>query len=153
MTDVKTFKYRTNLARKMAVTGGCSITEALARSDSALEQHRAPAMKALADRVNLLGALSAARAPDTERDVYEQSAALLDLAGFFDTGPFCSACFSLCELSVMLTETNRWNWSSIDVHVQALRLILASDCKETEQTALILDGLANILLRFSTPNH
>lgn len=153
MTDVKTFKYRTNLARKMSAPGGRSIAEALAGADSGLEHHRAAAMKTLADQVSALEASCAAQIPGSEPGIYEQAAALLDMAGFFETGPLYKAAFSLCELSDRLTETNAWSWPSISVHIQALRLILADECRETEQAGLILEGLSTILRRFSTPSH
>lgn len=153
MTDVKTFKYRTNLARKMSASGGRSIAEAIDKGESGLEHHRAAAMKGLADRVSALEASCAAQVPGSEPGVYQQTAALLDMAGFFETGPLYKAAFSLCELSDRLIEINAWNWPSIAVHVRALRLILADECRETEQASLILEGLSTILRRFSTQSH
>ncbi|KQY85029.1 hypothetical protein [Brevundimonas sp. Root1423] len=148
MTEARTFKYRTNLARKMSAPGGRSVADAVARADTGLEQHRAAAMAALVDRVAALEAACAAQGPGSERGVYDQAAALLDMAGFFDTGPLYAAAFSLCELSDRMIETGAWTWPSVAVHVRALRLILADDCRETEQAALILEGLSTILRRF-----
>ena len=153
MTEAKTFKYKTNLARKMSAPGGRTVADAVARADRGLEHHRAAAMADLADRVSVLEAVCAAQAPGSEPGVYEQAAALLDMAGFFDTGPFYRATFSLCDLSDQLTGTDAWNWPSIRVHVQALRLILTDDCRDTEQSALLLDGLSVILRRFATQPH
>lgn len=148
MTDARTFKYRSNLARKMSAPGGRLIADAVARADSGLEQHRTAAMAALVDRVATLEAACAAQKPGSEQGVYDQAAALLDMAGFFDTGPLYKAAFSLCELADRRLDAGAWNWPSIAVHVQALRLILADDCRETEQAAVILDGLSTILRRF-----
>ena len=148
MTDARTFKYRTNLARKMSAPGGRSIADAVARADAGLEQHRTAAMAALVDGVAALEASCAAQSPGSERGVYDRAAALLDMAGFFDTGPLYRAAFSLCELADRLIETGAWSWPSIAVHVRALRLILADDCRETEQADLILEGLSTILRRF-----
>jgi hypothetical protein len=148
VTDARTFKYRTNLARKMSAPGGRSIADAVARADAGLEQHRTAAMAALVDCVAALEASCEAQSPGSERGVYDRAAALLDMAGFFDTGPLYRAAFSLCELADRLIATGAWNWPSIAVHVRALRLILADDCRETEQAVLILEGLSTILRRF-----
>lgn len=153
MTKATTFKYRTNLARKMSAPGGCLVDDALAKAESGLEHHREAAMKTLAERLSGLEASCAARVPGSEPGVYDQSAALLDMAGFFHTGPLYKAAFSLCDLSDRMIEGNSWNWPSIAVHVQALRLILADDCRETEQASQILDGLATILRRFAAQTH
>jgi hypothetical protein len=148
VTNARTFKYRTNLARKMSAPGGRSVADAVAGADAGLEQHRTAAMAALVDCVAALEAACAAQSLGGERGVYDQAAALLDMAGFFDTGPLYKAAFSLCELSDRMIEAGAWNWPSVAVHVRALRLILADDCRETEQAALILDGLSTILRRF-----
>jgi hypothetical protein len=148
VTEARTFKYRTNLARKMSAPGGVSIADAVSRADAGLEQHRTAAMAALVDCVAALEASCAAQSPGSERGVYDRAAALLDMAGFFDTGPLYKAAFSLCELADRLIETGAWNWPSITVHVRALRLILADDCRDTEQAGLILEGLSAILRRF-----
>lgn len=141
MSDVKIFKYKSNLARKMAVPGGRSVEAALAAADGALETHRDAAMGLLDRNLSDLEALCAERA---EGRVYEIAGALLDLAGFFDLGAFHRAVFSLCEISDHMGTTGRWDWPSIDVHVRALRAILADDCRDTTGAAAVLEGLAAI---------
>jgi len=147
VTDAKTFKYRSNLARKMSAPGGRSVADAVARADSGLDQHRAAAMAGLVDGVAALETSCVAQSPGSEKGVYDQAAALLDMAGFFDTGPLYKAAFSLCELADRMIEARTWSWPSIAVHVRALRLILADDCRQTEQAAQILEGLSTILRR------
>jgi hypothetical protein len=137
----------------MSAPGGRSIAEAITRADSGLEHHRAEAMKALTQRVAALEALSAGRAAGSEAEVYEQAAALIDMAGFFETGPLYKACFSLCELSDRLIGAGAWSWPSVAVHVQALRLILTNDCQETEEIDMVLEGLSTIVGRFSIQPH
>jgi hypothetical protein len=149
VTEPTTFKYRTNLARKMSSPGGQSIDDALVRAERGLERHRETAMATLAGRVAALEACCAAQAEDVGRGVYDQAAAVLDTAGFFETGPFYKAAFSLCELTDHMIEAGTWDWSPVKVHVQALRLILNDDCRDTAQGAVLLDGLSAIRERFT----
>lgn len=147
MTTARTFKYRTNLSRKMSAPGGLRPGEAVAKAEAGLETHREAAMTSLRQRLVALEALCVALAPGSEARVYDDAAALLDLAGFFDTGPLYTAAFSLCELSDGMIEAGDWEWPPITVHVQALRLILTDDCRPTEAAELILNGLSSILER------
>lgn len=142
--ETGTFKYRTNLARKMSAPGGLTIREAISRAEAGLELHREDAMTGLAEALSGLEASCAGRAVDC---IYDEAAALLDTAGFFNTGPLYMALFSLCEISSRMTETGAWDWPSIEVHVRAVRLILAEGCRETEGTRVIIDGLAAVARR------
>lgn len=142
MSDVKIFKYKTNLARKMSAPGGCTVDEALSAAEGAIEGHREAAMEAL-DR--MLVELEAACAARTAERIYDLAASLLDMAGFFDTGPFHQAVFSLCEVSDRMAEA--WDWPTVEVHVRALRLILREDCRESANSIVLLEGLAAIRRR------
>ncbi|NJC39811.1 hypothetical protein GGQ87_000069 [Brevundimonas alba] len=141
MTEAKVFKYRTNLARKMSAPGGRSVEEALGAADSALAHHRDAAMEALGVILSRLEEACAAR---RQAEIYDGAAALLDLAGFFDTGPLHPAAFSLCEIS---DRGSVWDWPSVEVHVRAIRRILGGGCRETDETALLLDGLVSVRAR------
>jgi len=139
MTEAKTFRYKTNLARKMSAPGGRSVDEALGAADRALSSHREAAMQGLAV---ILTRLEAACAAQRRPDIYEQAAALLDLSGFFETGPLHPAIFSLCEISDQGAAV--WDWPSVDVHVRAIRRILNSECRDTDESRLLLEGLVAV---------
>jgi hypothetical protein len=147
MSDVKIFKYKTNLQRKMSAPGGRTVEQALAAAEGAVESHRGAAMEAL-DRT--LGELETACAGRAEARIYDLAAALLDMAGFFDTGPFHQAVLSLCEVSDGMSAAAAWDWPSIEVHVRALRLILREDCRESANSIVLLEGLAAIRRRALT---
>ena len=138
MTEARTFRYKTNLARKMSAPGGRSADEALAAADSALSSHRAAAMQGLAVIMTRLEAACAAR---RQPEVYEHAAALLDLSGFFETGPLHPAIFSLCEIS---DQGAVRDWPSLDVHVRAIRRILNSECRDTDESRVLLEGLVAV---------
>lgn len=150
MTEARTYKYKTNLARRMSAPGGRTVGEALRAAEGGLEMHREAAMRTLDANLTALEAACAARRPGTERQIYEQAAALLDMAGFFDTGPLHPVVFSLCEISDRMIENGQWDWPSVEVHVRALRLILMDDCRESENSRAILDGLAAVSRRSET---
>ncbi len=145
MTPTKTFRYKSSLASKMAVPGGKSIDDALRAAETALETHRDAAMQSLKAILTDLDAISARRA---RSEVYERASALLDMAGFFDTGPLHPAVFSLCEISVGMGE-GAGDWPSVEVHLRAIRMILAGDCRASEDTRLLLEGLTAVRQRLA----
>lgn len=144
MTAATTTKIRSNLARKMSVPGGRTVAEALAQADKGLESHREAGMVTIGKRLIALEAAVAARSPGSEPDIYRVAAELLDMAGFFDTGPLYKASFSLCDIADRMQTANVWDWPSIAVHVQAMRLILTDGCKDSATSTTILQGLAAV---------
>lgn len=144
MTEVRTLRVKSSLSRKMAKPGGRTTGEAVALADAALESHRHEGMQTLADHLTELERVSLARQPHDGPRVYELASAFLDLAGFFETGPLYSAAYSLCDLSDRFITQSRWDWPSVDVHLRAMRLMLASGCVENTSSILILEGLATV---------
>jgi hypothetical protein len=91
--------------------------------------------------------LCVAAAPEGRDRVYVLAAALVDLAGFFDTGPLYNAGYSLCEVSDRMINGGIWHWPSVQVHLQAMRLILASGCRTGRTSQTLLEGLRKISQR------
>lgn len=139
---MKGFKTRSSLACKMAVPGGRTVAEALAAADLGLAGHRDEGMAQIGLILGRLEAACDGRDEAAQASVYDLAAALLDLAGFFETGPLFRAAFSLCDLSDRMITNADWAWPSITVHVHAMRLILTDDCKESASSILLLQGLA-----------
>lgn len=147
MTEARIVKYRTNLQRKMSAPGGSTLAEAVRKAEAGVEARRGAAMQAINDAVTALEAACVERRPDGGPAVYELAAGVVDMAGFYDTGPFHTAAFSLCEIAARMNETGRWDWPSTQVHVRALRLILQDDFQENEGTRAVLDGLEALCRR------
>lgn len=124
----------------MAVPGGKPISVALQAAEAGLETHRDSAMQTLDAMLTELEDRCAARDRD---QIYVQAAALLDMAGFFETGPLHPAAFSLCEISDP-AGGRRWDWPSVEVHLRALRFILSDGCRPTESSRVLLEGLASV---------
>lgn len=148
MTDARTFKYRTNLARKMSAPGGRTVADAVIKAEAGVERHRAGAMASVHETLAALEAVVAARG-EGGQGIYDLAASMLDMAGYFDTGPLHGAMFSLCELSSRMIEADRWEWPPVEVHVRALRVILDDDCRDSEGSRAVLEGLA-MLVRKAT---
>ncbi|MBX9460988.1 MAG: chemotaxis protein CheE [Brevundimonas sp.] len=131
----------------MARPGGRTMAEAVQAANAGLESHREQGMESLAATLVHLEAACAARRKGSEAEVYELASALTDMAGFFDTGPLYVAAISLCETSDRMLAGECWQWPSVDVHVRALRLILAAGCRDNEASRVLLEGLASVVAR------
>jgi len=149
LSTATTRKIQTPLARKMAVLGGRTVAEALAQAERGVESHRAAGMSTLTATLVRLEQATTARAPGAESTIYPLASELLDMAGFFDTGPLYKAAFSLCDIADKMHANDVWDWPSIDVHVRAMRLILTEDCKDSTTAKTVLQGLAAVAQRFA----
>lgn len=145
MTVVRNLSSKSGLASKMSRPGGRTMAEAVRAAEAGLEGHRDEGMRSLGLTLARLEAACAARDEGSEAQVYELASALADMAGFFDTGPLYSAAFSLCETSDRMIAGGCWRWPSAEVHVRAMRLILAAGCEHNEASRTLLEGLASVL--------
>ena len=149
MTEVRTTKIKSSLARQLERPGGRTIADAERLAATGLESHRADIMEDLGRLIGQLETLCAARS-DAGRDrVYVLAAALVDMAGFFDTGPLYAAGYSLCELSDRMQPPTAFSWPAVEVHVKALRLIHAGGCKAGADSEVLLQGLRSVLGAFA----
>lgn len=148
MSVVKLSRSRSTLSRKMAVPGGRTIEEALALAEAGLNSHRQAGMSKISGLMSELEAASAQQAVQRQADIYPLAAQILDLAGFFETGPFYQATFSLCDIADRMQAEGIWDWPFITVHVGAMRLILSDDCQTNQTSEAVLSGLEAVRLRF-----
>lgn len=141
------FRVRPTLADQIRLPGGRKVAAAVASAEAALDEHRDAAVAAMARMVEELEVLC--RAPsDADFDrVYPLASSLAGTAGFFDTGPFYHAAYSLCELAEKLAAAGRRDWASVEVHARALRLMLADGFRDSEETRLMLEGLSALVRR------
>lgn len=149
MTEVRTTRIKSSLAKQLSRPGGRTIADAERLAATGLESHRADIIEDLGRLISQLETLCAARA-DTGRDrVYVLAAALVDMAGFFDTGPLYAAGYSLCELSDRMRPPAAFSWPAVEVHVKALRLIHAGGCKAGAESEVLVQGLKSVLSAFT----
>lgn len=144
MSEARTFKIKSTLARQLQDPGGTQVRELERQATARLETHRDDAMAAVVATLDALDALCAEAAIDAGPRVYALASSIVDVAGYFDTGPLFHAAYSLCEVSDRMLQAETWHWPSIRVHAQALRLILANDCRAGRTSETLLAGLRSI---------
>jgi hypothetical protein len=149
MNQVRTTKVVSPLAKQLARPGGRTLADAQRLADAGLQRHKAGVMDDIEGLIGQLEALCAAATPEGRARVYGLASDLVDLAGFFDTGPLYTAGYSLCDLSERMQTTGVWNWPAIEVHVKALRLIHTGGCKVGAESDLLLQGLKSVLAAFT----
>jgi hypothetical protein len=151
MTEARTFKVKTNLSKQVSCPGGRTISSAVARATAALDGHRDKAMQTVEETVCSLEEICGSQPVGSERRVYDLATVLLDLSGFFDTGPLYPAAYSLCEISDRMLDAEAWDWPSVEVHVRALRFVLADGCRSGGMAETILAGLRSVTERMRRP--
>lgn len=146
MTQARTIKVRTALSRQMSRPGGRSLADAERLADAALQTHQADTFSELGRLVAELEAACASRTDGDRTRAYALAASLVDLAGFFDTGAFYDAAYSLCDLADRTRERGLWSWDAVQVHVQTLRLLhLAGPGDPSPDAAALLAGLRRVV--------
>lgn len=146
MTEARTIKVHTALSRQLSRPGGRTLAEAERLADAALQTHRTDAFAELGRLIAELETVCTARAEADRNRAYALAASLVDLAGFFDTGPFYAAAYSLCDLTDRTRETGLWSWEAVQVHVQTLRLLHLAGLDNTAPDAAgLVAGLRRVV--------
>jgi len=138
-------KVVSSLSKKMAEPGGLTVADIERRSKERLWSHKADAMRSVEAAVAELEQRVGVGADRPDEAFYLTASKMLDVAGFFDTGPLYDAGYSLCELLDVMQTSGQWNGDSVRVHVRALRMILNAGCETTPQSASLLSGLKALL--------
>ncbi|MBN9481187.1 MAG: hypothetical protein J0I52_13175 [Bordetella sp.] len=147
MTEPVITKIRTSLSRQMAQPGGRPMSEAERRADERLGRHKVEVMAEIEAAVAGLESLCAERPAAPAAEIYRLASRVLDLAGFFDTGPLFEAGYSLADVADRMAATGAWDWPPVQVHVQALRLILKAGCERNAATDHLLAGLKAVAVK------
>ncbi len=141
MIQVRQFKFRSNLARKLQVPGGRTAGDADRLACEGLERHREAVMQTIDATLAELQGLCVRMPADGGEHVYRLASTVIDLVACFDTGPLHEAAYSLCELSDRMLSAGDWQWPPVLVHAQAMRLILTDGCRRNRASETLLDGL------------
>lgn len=147
MSEARVSQITTSLARQVFEPGGRTIRNALQKANEELEVHREPVMATIAATLDQLDAVAAAGEPNAGPRVYELASAIISLGGYFDLGPMNEASYSLCDISDRMIGAEVWHWPSINVHLQAMRLILNGGCREGRESDALLEGLHSVSQR------
>ena len=144
MTTMKIIWGSSSLSRKMAAPGGRTVQEALDLAQKGLETHREAGVAKMASLLAQLEDATAKKNIDSQGAIYPLAADLLDLAGFFETGPFYKATFSLCDIADRMQVEGVWDWRSVAVHVGVMRLIMSEGCRSTAISEAVLQGIGAV---------
>lgn len=138
-------KVVSSLSKKMAEPGGLTVAAIERRSHERLLSHKHDAMQSVERAVSDLEQRTAGALAEPDPELYRITSQMLDLAGFFDTGPLYDAGYSLCDLLDVMQSKGRWNPDAVRVHVRALRMILGDNYQMTPHSASLLEGLRAVL--------
>lgn len=148
MSEAEFVKVKYRLTDQVARPGGMTAGLASERAQRELAAHAGDAMKSLGNMIGRLEAMG--REQNVSLDtVYEEGSTILDIAGLFDKRVLCDACYSLCELVDRQRTHNRADWTTIVVHVNALRLLWTKDGQDPDSLKSVVDGLWSITDRLA----
>ena len=148
MSEAEFVKVKYRLTEQVARPGGMTAGMASDRAQRELAAHAGDAMKSIGAMLGRLEAM--AREQNVSLDtVYDEGSTILDVAGLFDKRVLCDACYSLCELVDRQRTHSRLDWTSITVHVSALRLLWTKDGQDPATLKSVVDGLWSITDRLN----
>lgn len=146
--SARVFKVKNRLASVVALPGGRTVAEALRSADTRIESIRERCVSSLDGQIARLGALAEQGPADpkaTLDGLYRISNEIFSVAGAFGLKPLCDAAYGLCDLiDIFRTETEP-NWTAVDVHVGAMRLLSTAKGQEAE---MIVEGLTKVRARY-----
>lgn len=147
MTDeARILKVQNTLAEVVRLPGGKTVAQALQGAADKIATVRAPTLAALRARIDGLGAVSQAGrsgSPDALAELYKAGNDILGLSGAVDAPGIAEAAYSLCELADAFGESGAANWAAIDVHLDALRILIVDDLEPSARSH-ILTGLSQV---------
>lgn len=144
MSEARTYKVKSPLARKLCEPGGRTVQDATRLAVQELGAHREAVMVTIGATLDELDAVAASRSNEAGPRVYQLASMIIDLGGYFDIGPLHEATYSLCDVADRMTEAGVWHWPSVLVHLQAMRLILSGGCQFGRTSDTLLAGLRSV---------
>ena len=142
VSEAEFVKVKYRLTEQVARAGGMTAGLASDRAQRELAAHAGDAMKSLGGMIGRLEIMCKERVAPLDA-VYEEGSTILDIAGLFNKRVLCDACYSLCELVDRQRTHNRQDWTSIAVHVNALRLLWTKDGQDPATLKSVVDGLVD----------
>lgn len=152
MSDVRSFRVVSKMARLATSSGGITAHESLLRAEKALESLRAPCLLAIDEHMAEIelrfGSDAAGRSAEPMNDLYRLSSRIIDVSmGLPDSG-IDDGARAVCEMVARSRARGALDWASVDVHLAALKL-LRSRGQALPATArlAVLAGLGNVLTK------
>jgi hypothetical protein len=149
VSAVRKFKVRSRLSALAFKSGGITVNQALKQADAAIEPLRESSIAlidaALADIDERFGPAAANRSEASFDDLYLLCSNLIDFSLFLPDSGLDEAARAACDLIDLSSRFGAWDWTAVDVHVGALKVLrTAGSAMSEEQRRSILDGLAKV---------
>lgn len=139
------------LALKVRRGKGMAIPEAVRKAQANVEAMRGDLSVELARKIDQMEALlAAAPGPAQVKPVYDIAEGLIAVAGACGLGGAAKAAHSLCELLDRMGGAGRFDRDPVMVHLQALRLLSATEALPEAAAAQVLDGLDRVCSRYGS---
>ncbi|QUD88007.1 chemotaxis protein CheE [Phenylobacterium montanum] len=126
MSEPRFFKVPNRLRKKIAEAGGARVMEHLAAADQNLEDLREPSLAMIdgiiAEMIQTYGKANR-RGDEDFADLYSLAARIIDVSAPVAELEIDRAAFHMCELVDRCMGLDRWDWPSVDVHLDALVLL------------------------------
>ncbi|HEY2662647.1 MAG TPA: chemotaxis protein CheE [Caulobacteraceae bacterium] len=150
------FRVPNKLRNKILKAGGMRAIEALTKGKQALDDLREPSLAQIdgliAEIVRVYGRANRMGDEDLQ-ELYMLASRIIDCAAPVPELEIDRAAFHLCELTDRCLGLQRWDWPSIDVHIDALQLLRMDQGKlPAEARAQIFLGLKKIHNRLPKPD-
>lgn len=153
MKSARLFKIENRLGAITRRPGGKRISEALQAAETRVRRKHGELAAVLPEAALWLKARLGGAAADpgqTLEALYVESNQIFSLAGVLGLKALADAAYSLCDLVDGFRDTGEISWQAVHVHVDAIRLLIASPDSDAAQAA-ILAGLRKVGARFQKP--
>lgn len=155
MSEVKIFQVPNKLRDKILKKGGARVEESLAKADKALVAMRAPALahiEGLIDQIVQIYGRASRNGDEAFLPLYMLSSQIIDSSAPLKDLEIDRAAFHMCELVDRCMGLGRWDWPSVDVHIDALQLLRLDQGKlPAAARAQIFLGLKQVYDRLPKP--
>ena len=137
------------LRTAMAAPGGFSAREAIRRSEAAVDTLREPCLAAIdAALTQIEQGFGAAAAERDQRDfevLYVLATRIIDSSIAVRNSGLDDAARALCDLADLSGEIGRWDWPSVQVHIEALKMLRANgEAMTKDQRRAVIEGLMKV---------
>lgn len=149
MKPVKMIRPPNRLRAAMAAAGGLSVREAIRRSEAAVDTLREPCVAQidaiLAEIDARFGAAATAREQEDFETLYVLATRIIDVSIVVRNSGLDDASRALCDLADLSSEIGRWDWPSVEVHIEALKMLRANgEAMTKEQRNAVVGGLIKV---------
>jgi hypothetical protein len=137
------------LRAAMAASGGFSVREAVRRSEAAVDTLRDPCLESidatLAEIELRFGPKAAGRDAEDYDTLYGLATRIIDVSLVVRHSGLDDASRALCELADLSSEIGRWDWPSVEVHIEALKMLRAAgEAMTKDQRNAVIQGLVKV---------